>query len=110
MKTVITLALTAAAALISAQPALAQDAAGSGQLVVSYSDLDLGTRSGVRTFDRRIRSAVESVCGPISSFDPRGRIIVRDCRAETLALARAQRDVAIAQAASGAPVVLAAQR
>ena len=109
MKTLLTLALTAAAAFLSAQPAVAQDA-GSGQLVVSYSDLDLGTRSGIRTFDRRIRSAVEKVCGPISSFDPRGRNIVHDCRAETLALARAERDVAVAQASFAAQVELASQR
>jgi UrcA family protein len=110
MKTLLTLAFTAAAALVAAQPAFAQDRAGSTRLVVSYSDLDLSTRSGIRAFDRRIRSAVEKACGPTSSFDPRGSNLVRDCRAETLVVARAQRDSAIAQAAHGAQVELASQR
>lgn len=31
---------------------------------VSYADLDLGTRAGVQTLQRRIRAAVKTVCGP----------------------------------------------
>ena len=106
MKTILILA--AAAATFTAAPALAQDL-GAGQVRVGYADLDLSTRSGVRTLDRRIRSAVELACGPISSFDPRGKNIVLDCRAETLAQARAQRDVAIAATTANAPVQLASQ-
>ena len=105
--------LIAAAALVAsfatlAPPAFAQDSA--GQVVVSYADLDLSTRAGVRTFDRRIRSAVEQACGPISSFDPAGKNEVRECRAETLELARAQRDTAIAADVRGSQIQLAAQR
>ena len=107
MKSFLTLAAVAAAAL--ATPAVAQSALDAGQVRVGYADLDLNSRAGVRTLDRRIRTAVEAACGPISSFDPRGKNIVLDCRAETLALARAQRDVAVA-AASDAQVQLAAQR
>ena len=105
--------LILAAALVASfatltPPAFAQQSA--GQVVVSYSDLDLGTSSGIRTFDRRIRSAVEQACGPISSFDPRGKNVVLDCREDTLALARAQRDTAIAAATGASQVQLASQR
>ena len=93
MKTLLILA--AAASAFAAAPALAQTA-GPGQLVVSYADLDLTTRSGVRVLDRRLRAAVQTACGPISSADPAGKNDVRECRAETLAAARAQRDMAIA--------------
>ena len=106
MKTILILA--AAVATFTAAPALAQEL-DAGQVRVGYADLDLSTRAGVRTLDRRIRSAVELACGPISSFDPRGKNIVLDCRTETLAEARAQRDVAIAAATATTPVRLAAQ-
>ena len=108
MKTLLTLA--AAAAALIGSPALAQNAAGAGQVVVSYADLDLGSRAGIRTFDRRIRTAVEQACGPISSFDPRGKNVVLDCREDTLALACAQRDTAIAGATGTSQIQLAAQR
>ena len=106
MKTLLTLA--AAAAAFVGSPALAQN--GPAQVAVSYADLDLSSRAGVRTLDRRIRTAVEQACGPISSFDPRGKNIVLDCREDTLALARAQRDTAIAAATGSSPIRLAAQR
>ena len=106
MKTILILA--AAAATFTAAPALAQEL-DAGQVRVGYADLDLSTRAGVRTLDRRIRSAVELACGPISSSDPRGKNLVIACRTETLAEARAQRDVAIAAAAAATPVRLAAQ-
>jgi UrcA family protein len=78
--------------------------------VVSYADLDLSTDAGVRKLDRRIRSAVEEACGPISSADPAGKNEVRECRAETLASARAQRDIVIAAANATSQVQLASQR
>ena len=106
MKTILILA--AAAATFTAAPALAQEL-DAGQVRVGYADLDLSTRAGVRTLDRRIRSAVELACGPISSFDPRGKTIVLECRADTLAEARSQRDVAIAAVSGATPVQLASQ-
>jgi len=111
MKTLLSFALAiAASAATFSTPALAQSAVGTGQVSVGYADLDLSTRAGVRTLDRRIRSAVETACGPISSFDPHGKNIVLDCRAETLAQARAQRDVAVAAANTSSQVQLASQR
>ena len=107
MKSLLTLAAVAAAAL--ATPAVAQSAVDAGQVRVGYADLDLTSRAGVRTLDRRIRTAVETACGPISSFDPRGKNIVLECRADTLAEARSQRDVAIAAVSGATPVQLASQ-
>jgi UrcA family protein len=107
MKTLLSLAIAAFA--FTASPAVAQTA-GSSQLAVSYADLDLRTGEGVRMLDRRIRSAVEQACGPISSADPAGTNQVLDCRSETLASARAQRDLIIAAANANARVQLASRR
>ena len=108
MKTILTLALTAAAIAFSGTPAFAQQA--SSSVAISYADLDLGTSAGIRRLDRRIRTAVELACGPVSSFDPAGKNDVRQCRAETLAAARVQRDLAIAAVERDSQVQLAAQR
>jgi len=108
MKTILTLA--AAAIAFSAAPASARDAAGSSRLAVSYADLDLSTARGVQRLDRRIRTAVETACGPISVADPHDTNRVRQCRAETLAFARAQRDAAIAAASESSSIRLAARR
>ena len=102
------LILAAAAVAFSAAPAFAQTAP--SQLVVNYSDLDLSTAHGVRLLDRRLRSAAETVCGPTSDSDPRGKNEVRHCRTETLAVARAQRDTAIADASAPRQFQLASQR
>ena len=107
MKTLLSLAIAAVA--FTASPAIAQTT-GSGQLIVSYADLDLRTDAGVRRLDRRIRSAVELACGPISSADPAGKNDVLDCRSETLAAARAQREQVIAAANANSQVRLASRR
>lgn len=106
MKTILFAA--AAALAFAATPAAAQQAP--SQLVVSFADLDLSTERGVRTLDRRIRTAVETACGPTSDADPAGKNAVRECRTETLALARAQRDVAIAAVSGDTRLALAARR
>ena len=109
MKTLLTLAAAAAASIAS--PAAAQSPIPvDGHLVVSYADLDLTTEAGVRTLDRRILTAVQQACGATSEFDPAGKNRIRECRAETLAQARAQRDVAIAAASGPNQVQLASQR
>ena len=109
MKTILTLA--AAAVAFAASPAAAQQFVPvNGQLIVSYSDLDLSTRSGVRKLDRRIRSAVQIACGEASDSDLAGQNAVRACRADTLAQARAQRETAIAEARAPRPTQLASGR
>jgi UrcA family protein len=107
MKTILILA---AALAFSASPALAQGPAVPSQVAVGYTDLDLSTVDGARTLDRRIRTAVEAVCGPTSDADPAGKNDVRRCRAETLAVARAQRDTAIAVASGASQIQLASRR
>jgi UrcA family protein len=104
------LAFAVAVAALAGSPALSQPVADGGEIVVSYADLDLTTRGGIRSFDRRIRTAVEQACGPISSSDPAGRNDVAQCRADGLALARAQRDTAIAARSAGDEIQVAAQR
>ena len=55
------LAFATTAALMAGTPALAQQ---SGQdLVVSYADLDLSTKAGQRTLDKRIDAAAKKFCG-----------------------------------------------
>ena len=110
MKTLLTIAAAASSIAFLATPGATQTPAGTGQLVVSYADLDLSSQSGVRTLDRRIRSAVQLACGEVSSFDPAGKNRVRDCQEQTLADARAQRDIAIASASGSGQIQLASQR
>lgn len=105
------LPLAALAAALLVAPAAAQNLAPAGSSqIVEFADLDLTSDSGRTALDRRIRAAVQSVCGTESSADPRGRHNVRDCRAETLSLANAARDQAIAAAQRGGSTLLASQR
>ena len=109
MKTFIPLAAFGASvllALASPPPALAAD---NHRASVGYADLDLRNPEGVDALDRRIRAAVQSLCGDASDTDLEGRNAVRQCRAEIRAAAVAQRDVAIA-AARRPDALAAAQR
>ncbi len=101
MNRIIILAALVAAPLLAPAfaPASAQEAGLADQTeFVSYDDLDLGNAADVRILDRRIRTAVESACGPASDADPAGKNEVRRCRAETAARVAAQRNGAIAGA------------
>jgi UrcA family protein len=104
------LLLTAALFSFSASPALAQDAPAPERIEISYSDLDLSTRQGVRTLDRRLRAAARLACGPTSDADPAGKNDALECRTETLAQARAQRDVALAAVSGPRRIQIAARR
>ena len=98
MKTIIPLVALGASAMLALAappPALAAD---STRASVRYADLDLRNAQGVEALDRRIRTAVETVCGDASDADLEGRNAVRICRAEIRAAAFAQRDLAIATA------------
>ena len=113
MKTLIApiaFAAAAFAATLAAQPAMAQEVAAPASITVSYSDLDLGTQHGQRILDRRIRSAVELACGPTSDSDPAGKNDVLQCRADTLAEARAQRNTAVAAINRSGSIQLASRR
>jgi UrcA family protein len=107
MKTLLTLSLAAAALALSGSPAFAQD---SRELVVSYSDLDLSTPRGLQILDRRLRAAAAEACGPVSDSDLEGKNDARTCRVETLSIARAQRDIAIAGREESRQIQVAARR
>ena len=109
MKTM--LALAALAGALCVAPAAAQNPAHDDRTqIVSTAGLDLGSDRGHSMLDRRIRAAVHEVCGVASSADALGKKKVQRCRAETMALAVAQRDRAVAAALSDSPALLAAQR
>ena len=113
MKTLIApiaFAAAAFAATLAAQPAMAQEVSAPTTITVSYSDLDLGSQAGQRVLDRRIRSAVEEACGPTSDADPAGKNRILECRTETLAEARAQRNTALASANRAGAIQLASRR
>ena len=101
--------LAAAAFAAVGSPALSQTPV-SNQVAIGYTDLDLSAASDVDRLNRRIRSAIETACGPESSADPRGRTEIRACRAGALSDARAQRDSAIARVRQATGVQIASQR
>ncbi len=59
---------------------------------VGFADLDLTTRGGVRTLDRRIASAIKEACGTMSDADPAGKNAVRRCRKDAALQVVARRD------------------
>ena len=110
MKTLLSLPIALVALAAAPAPAIAQPQGDSRQLVVSYADLDLSTEHGVRILDQRLRFAAHSACGPTSDADPAGKNEARECRAETLALARTQRDTAVAGLAGSSQIQIASRR
>lgn len=89
------------AGLIKAAPALAQTPVQQGELAVTLvhtADLDLLTDSGRRQLDRRIANAAREVCGAASDVDIEGKNDIRECRSETIAQARLQKDSLLAAA------------
>ena len=112
MKQAIYIALASAlitTAAIKAAPAIAQEPAnGINVSVVRTADLDLGSADGQRKLEQRLAQAAREVCGSASDFDIEGKNAVRECRDETIAKAKAQRDSLVA-ARSGVIAVTAAR-
>ncbi len=76
-------------------PAFAQDVTPS--VVVSYSDLNLRSEAGIKVFDRRLASAVRSVCGVHDGSAVREfRFAAQACVKEKSAEVAVLRDRAIA--------------
>ena len=96
MKTLITAAAALAASAFSAAPAVAQTP--DRTVVVRFADLDLSTRAGQASLDRRLASAVTYLCGTPSAADPDGRRTVRACRTDLHAAIAPQRAAALATA------------
>lgn len=100
--------LAAAAAAFATSAVSGQDAAQQPERVhrsqsVSYSDIDVGTKKGAAELRRRVRVALESVCGTALSVDLVGRNIVRRCYRENKQRASA----AISRATLASPVRIA---
>jgi UrcA family protein len=92
---------------LGASGATAQAPATGERLVVSYADLDLGSRAGVRTLNRRILTAVQTACGTMSDSDPHGKNLITECRHRTFDQASSQVRQAIALARRDGPTVFA---
>lgn len=75
---------------------------------VQTADLDLSSKSGQRTLDRRLFQAIAEVCGTASPSDLVGQNKVRDCRSEARGRFALERDQRIAEA-SGQPIEVAAR-
>ena len=100
------------AGVIKATPAAAEPAA-PGELnvsVVRTGDLNLAGKAGQRQLDLRLIHAAREVCGTASDFDLQGKQAARECREQTLAQARAQRDRLLADARLGTHIAVTAAR
>ncbi|RIX27232.1 UrcA family protein [Sphingomonas edaphi] len=75
---------------------------------VQTADLDLSSKSGQRTLDRRLFQAIAEVCGTASPSDLAGQNKVRACRSDARGRFAPERDQRIA-AASGQPIEVAAR-
>jgi len=109
MKTLSIIAAFAAslvATLVSA-PVAAQVPAAPERVVVRYADLDLSSRDGIATLNRRVLTAVEEACGTLSDADVHGKNLIVACRHRSFAEAMSQARGAIALANRQGPAVLA---
>jgi UrcA family protein len=91
-------------AVIKAAPALAEPV--QSVSVVRTADLDLSTSSGRKALDHRFVVAASEVCGTASDADLAGQNVVRQCRTDVLAKARARGE----QLASRGETILVANR
>ena len=87
--------LTAGLATLAAvSPAAAQAPA---SVTVSYADLNLASSVGRDILDRRIANAAGQLCGGFNANQLTWAAAVLECRAETIADTRPQRDAALRQ-------------
>ena len=101
------------AGLIKAAPALAEPAPAETRTYVSYvqtSDLDLASKVGQRSLDRRLAQAAREVCGVPSDADLVGQNKARECRADAIVRAGTDRESLLAAANRGAIVAITASR
>ena len=79
-----------------AQPALAGSE--TGDVIVSYADLDLTTAAGQTTLDQRLGRAIRQICEPNAPRTARTNAAVRECIAEKRAEVASARSLAVAEA------------
>jgi len=92
---------------LAASAASAQAPAAGERIVVSYSDLDLASATGIARLNRRILTAAQAACGPTSDSDPHGRNLAQSCRHRVFDQASSQARRAIALARPDGPTLLA---
>ena len=90
-----------------ATPAMAEPVAPATS-IVRTADLDLASKSGQRTLDRRLSIAIADVCGTASVADLAGQNEVRRCRVATRQHVESDRDAVLASA-SARPIEIAAR-
>ncbi len=114
MKNAFTIALASAlitTAVIKAAPALAQTPSVETNVsLVRTADLDLSSDAGRRQLDVRLARAAREVCGTASDTDIQGKNEVRQCRADVLAQARANRDSVLAASQNKGFIAVTAAR
>jgi UrcA family protein len=80
-------------------------------VAIHYGDLDLGSSAGRSALNHRIRHAIRTACGDVSSADLEGQNMVATCREDLRTGLNRQRDAAYATTVrSGAPATLVARR
>jgi len=93
------LSVAAASAMsLAAAPASAQSDVEVRSTTVRYSDLDLSSRSGATELDRRVRSAVRSVCGVYRAQNAQDAAKAKSCSKVAMADAMPRVELAVAQA------------
>ena len=96
-----------AASLTAISPVAAQAPASPDRVIVRYADLDLSSRAGTATLNRRVLTAVEEACGTLSDSDLHGKNLIIACRHRTFGEAMAQARGVMALANRQGPSVLA---
>lgn len=91
----------------TAAPALAQPPVTITSFVQT-ADLDLASKDGQRTLDKRLSQAIVEVCGEASPADLAGQNKVRACRKDAHNRFDAERDERIAKA-SQSPILVASR-
>jgi UrcA family protein len=102
LKILTALGAAALAASALSAPAVAAPAA-EAEVAVSYAGLDLSRPSDAARLDQRLRAAARQICGEAPILDLRFSAKVDACRAD--ALARAKADVQVAMRSGGSRVV-----
>jgi len=101
LKIIATIALLATTA-----PAIAQPAGETRTVHISYADLDLRHAADVKTLDRRLRSAIDTVCPAGVATDLLVSPAVQQCRRAAHTALASQRATAIAKAAGTTQLAL----
>jgi UrcA family protein len=97
----------ATVALIKGVPALAEPVVAPVNVsIVRTADLDLASKTGQRTLEKRLAIAAHAVCDTASAADLKARNSERDCRANVLASGRSKARAIVAR--NGGDLVLVA--